>query len=196
MTDRGKTFSPAMVRAITAGRKTQTRRLATRSARSQAGAAGDRIYVREHWKTDVALDDTAPRDLSRQAPILYLANGARVVAGQQLFGKHRQAMHMPRWASRITLLITEVRIEPLHVITAADAIAEGLIWRPAIEAWAGTDDPNWPTFTDPRRSYQGLWNSLHDEPGTMWDDNPDVIVTTFSVIRSNIDKIVSEATPS
>jgi hypothetical protein len=188
-----------MVRAIIAGRKTQTRRLATKSARAQAGAAGDRIYVREHWKTDVLLNSMAPRDMPHDASVLCLADSTvPTKAFAKEFGKHRQAMHMPRWASRITLLVSEVRIEPLLTISEADCYREG-IWHiaPADKSDGmrhfGVEGL---TIDEPTagRAYKQLWNSLHETPGTRWCDNPEVVVTTFSVVKTNIDKIVSEGT--
>ena len=104
-------------------------------------------------------------------------------------GRGIPAMHMPRWASRTTLIVEAVRTEPLQSISAEDAIAEGLIWRPALQAWAAMPDESWPTFTDPRRSYAGLWQHLHKKEGERWNDNPNVLVLTFRVIRSNIDQM-------
>lgn len=79
------------------------------------------------------------------------------------------SIHMPRWASRILLEITEVRVERLQDINAT---AEG------VDEWArGVCGDDWPTFTDPRRAYAGLWNSING-PGS-WDANPWVWVIAF-----------------
>lgn len=177
-----------MVRALLAGRKTQTRRLAT-SPLARC-AVGDRLYVREHWKTSLGFDEFSPKDLPTNASILCLADHTvPTQAFASAWGKHRQGMHMPRWASRLTLLVEGVRTEPLQSISEADAIAEGLSWRPVLEAWVAIPDGCWPAFTDPRRSYAGLWQSLHDKASQRWEDNPEVLVLTFSVRHGNIDRI-------
>jgi hypothetical protein len=63
----------------------------------------------------------APRDLARGLTVEFVADGARYFDG-----KHRQGMHMPGWASRLTLLVEDVRIERLQAIGEADAWAEGV----------------------------------------------------------------------
>lgn len=189
MTDRGVTFSAAMVLAMIGGRKTQTRRLASSPLRRCI--PGDRLYVREHWSTMRLHDKLSPTKLGEKyqqsvyrradaCPVIYLADAER--AGQWADdespawcpGKHRQAMHMPRWASRITLTITDVRVEPLQAISEADAKAEGT---------AMVANRNY------RAGYAVLWNSLHADEGTRWDDNPEVLMLAFSVALQNIDKV-------
>lgn len=182
-----------MVLALLAGRKTQTRRLG--SSPLNRCEVGDRLYVREHWKTPAAYDDLAPSALGGEEAIMLLADGSinNLWSGDRttLFGKHRQGMHMPRWASRLTLIVEGMKVEPLQAIREADAIAEGLIYRPHLEAWAAVNDPSWPTFTDPRRSYRGLWDHLHTKPGERWNDNPEVVALTFRVVRGNIDQVAN-----
>lgn len=92
------------------------------------------------------------------------------------------AMHMPKMFSRLKLDVTGVKLEHLQDISEADAIAEGLIWRPALDAWSASLDPNWPTFRDPRRSYAGLWNYVNGEGS--WDTNPWVAAYTFTVHKA------------
>jgi hypothetical protein len=201
MTDRGILFSAPMVRALLAGRKTQTRRLAHSPLR--AAKAGDRLYVREAWRTMQMHDDRSPAILGSlwsasvygradACPMLYNADSAKrgEWAAQSRDGwkpgRRRQAMHMPRWGSRMTLIVTDARIEPLQAISEKDAIAEGLTWDPELEAWNATGEPNWPRRTDPRASYAGLWNSLH-KGDVAWASQPNVLVLTFTVERRNID---------
>lgn len=186
--DRTVTFSPAMILALLQGRKTQTRRLATSPLRRVA--IGDRLVVREHWKTLAMHDDLSPTKLGekyrasiypekeRAAPILYLADDARRgrwpdedIAGWKP-GKFRQAMHMPRWASRLALHITGSRIEPLQAITTADAAAEGITLRHSGSC--------------PRVAYATLWDLLRPTEGSRWQDNPDVLVLTFRVERTPV----------
>lgn len=203
MADRGKTFSPAMVRAIIAGRKTQTRRLATPRARSNAGGAGDRIFLREHWQTFLDFEERKPRVLVRAVrmgrltalPVKYIADGVwqdpRHAELEQPVGRLRQAMHMPRCASRITLLVEDVQIERLQKISRYDAMAEGIIPyigpNTRISGWYPTEQSRSVIYEEPCAAYAALWNSLHTEVEQTWHDNPEVIVTTFSVVKANID---------
>lgn len=191
MTDRPIIFSGPMVRALLAGRKTQTRRLATSPLRRVE--AGDRLYVREHWKTSIGNDGVAPRDLDHETPIMMLADNTvptRHFPGE--LGKHRQGMHMPRWASRLTLIVEGVQVEPLQAITEADAEAEGVVWDSAdgFDVWyvPGADIPHTGTAAE---CFNGLWSSLHTSEGERWQDSPDVVALTFRVMRANIDRIAA-----
>jgi hypothetical protein len=79
---------------------------------------------------------------------------------------------MPRWASRITLAITAVRVERLHDISAADAVAEGVIG-PA-HGWDGN-----PTY--PRARFCTLWKQINGEAS--WGSNPWVWVIEFNRVQ-------------
>jgi len=165
-----------MVRALLAGRKTKTRRLAT-SPLSRC-AVGDRLYVREHWKTSLGFDEFAPKDLPTNASILCLADHTvPTQAFASAWGKHRQGMHMPRWASRLTLIVEGNRVERLCDVSPSDAMDEG---------WPGLGEGNQHL---PVSWYMHLWQSLHDKEGQRWEDNPEVLVLTFSVRHGNIDRI-------
>ena len=191
MVDRPIIFSAPMVRAMLAGRKTQTRRLATSPLARVA--PGDRLYVREHWKTSIGNDGVPPRELDRETSILMLADGAvRTRFYLPPWGKHRQGMHMPRWASRLTLIVEDVKIEPLVGISDADAIAEGIgvaqdapSYRRYFVSLAGE------TFISahPAECYARLWSSLHSADGQCWSDNPDVVALTFRIERENNDTL-------
>jgi len=72
---------------------------------------GDRLYVREHWRIGGEFENSAPRVLVPHAmPVFYEADAPHK---ERWIGRHRQAMHMPKWASRITLIVTDVRVERL-----------------------------------------------------------------------------------
>ena len=94
---------------------------------------------------------------------------------------------MPRWASRLTLLVTEVRVQRLQGISEEDAIAEGIELHRLMGAqgWVNYHDkPGDMTrryFADPRRSFRSLWESLHG-PGS-WEANPWVAAISFEVAR-------------
>ena len=92
----------------------------------------------------------------------------------------RSPIFCPRWASRLTLIVTDVRIQRLHDISAADAIAEGC----HVYASSATIDCDTP---DPRQEYRRLWNSLHGPDA--WAANPWVAALTFTVHRQNIDQM-------
>ena len=213
MADKPITFSAPMVRALLAGTKTQTRRLVSKpeyygcptgdcphDKQAECNAAmaglvdeiarfkvGDRVYVREHWSSHIAFDGLAPRDLKRGSMIYTRADNTWHNNGDWIgapYGKHRQAMHMPRWASRMWLDITDVRVQRLQDISEADCFAEGCDnQRPDPADDVLTIRPS----NGARLNYADLWNSLHTEPGTTWADNPWVVAYTFTVHQGNID---------
>lgn len=179
-------FNGDMVRAILAGQKTQTRRTVVPPTRTRGnhgsicpyGQPGDRLWVRERWAADMSFDDLPPRMLApRGMPIYYHATA------QCMDYKWRQSIHMPRWASRITLEITDVREERVQNITSDGAIAEG-----AYEVRKVGDDIAHATWTmdgldwrydTPREAFAATWDSLYAARGLSWDVNPWVWVVTF-----------------
>jgi hypothetical protein len=200
MADRPILFSGPMVRALLAGRKTQTRRLmkpqpnmlnggrpmnngrgsySTERGWKRIGfAAGDRLWVREAWRTECNYDDTPPRDLSfDEVQWRYEADGEwsdhdPMTASP---GRLRAGMHMPRWASRLTLTVSEVRVQRLQEIGHDDAVAEGV------------SSDNGPGQIG---AYITLWDSLNakpPKPRAPWDSNPWVVAVSFTVDRRNID---------
>ena len=133
---------------------------------------GDRLYVRETWAAPHAYDHLPPRLIPQDARIHYAATEDR---GGLLW---RPSIHMPRWASRISLGITSVRVERLQDISIEDAKAEG--------AW-GPDDSVVEKVanhfgihhfdTNPRLAYQMLWEQINGP--SSWDANPWVWVLDF-----------------
>lgn len=105
----------------------------------------------------------------------------------------RQSLFMPRWASRITLIVTDVRVGRLQDISEADAIAEGierhkLGWMPYVTAFYDGDGITPANFhRDPRISYMQLWDCINGRGA--WDANPWVAAYTFRPILGNIDLI-------
>lgn len=99
--------------------------------------------------------------------------------------KWRPSIHMPRWASRITLTVTEVMVQRLQEISEADAVAEGVH---AVRTLSeGSTEFSAPSHIE---SFRGLWNSLHGPDA--WTANPWVVAVTFAVRHGNIDQ---ETTP-
>lgn len=163
---------------------------------------GDRLYVREaHYLTDDGDYEYA----------VYTADGAEAV-GEHLqevaslenshpaidwsrHKKQRPGIHMPRWASRLTLIVADVRVERLQDISKEDAIAEGILFvndnygnGPAYcdynlgNKW---DTAEW--FASPIDSYRSLWNQINGK--NAWDDNPWIVAVSFKVLKQNIDEV-------
>lgn len=202
MTDRPILFSGPMVRALIAGTKTQTRRTMKvrpsltlgeviaegehsqgmiHVSRSQLQepriSIGDRLYVREHWRTGGQHDHIAPRDLPQDwaEPIGYIADEAPNTISRT--GRFRQAMHMPRWASRLTLSVTDVRVERLQDCSEEDAKAEGVA---PFNDEAGL-------YHSARDAYWILWDQINGNGA--WASNPWVAAYTFTVAMGNIDQL-------
>lgn len=162
-------------------------------------AIGGRLWVRE---TFACVNDYG------QEAILYRANDEVVDVSDEIVeaninkfmasawvedqrsgveGAWSPSIHMPRWASRLTLTVTDVRVQRVQEIGEGDAKAEGI-----------TDDwPDGPDATDDQRPYAQtfsyLWDTIHTEPGETWGDNPWVCATTFTVHRCNIDEMEDAA---
>lgn len=159
-------------------------------------AVGDRLYVREAWRTAVHLDQFAPKVLPIDTPVFFEADAGGEAVGAT--GKFRQGMHMPRWASRLTLEVTDVRVERLQEISEGDAIAEGLEHdrdgdvdrhgcHVVIESWRAADFLPW--NRDPIEAYADLWDQLNHARGYGWHTNPWVAAYTFRPILGNIDQV-------
>lgn len=161
-------------------------------------AIGDRLWVREAWKTDRHYDDLAPREMGCEEPIIYLADNAVERWGWRpgalsRWGRYRQAMHMPRWASRITLTVADVRVQRVQDINLHDVYAEGIakpneVRMPLTKAAENilTKRGLYPEC-DPFAMFSFLWNSLNEARGHGWEANPWVYALTFVPELRNID---------
>ncbi|QIE86976.1 MULTISPECIES: hypothetical protein [Pseudomonas aeruginosa group] len=151
------------------------------------GKPGDRLWVREAWVADAQVDSIAPRDLSQGEPIWYPADGSIRQTGCAMVskGKGRPSIHMPRWASRILLEVTAVRVERLHDINEEQAQAEGIIphcrggWHWHRHNPQDLDDWHQFGYVTARRAFQDLWTST----GGDWDANPWVWVIEFKLLE-------------
>jgi hypothetical protein len=154
------------------------------------GAPGDRLWVRETWqawnRVSVEYDEWEPitreaRSGERWASWIELRGRPDSIeyrATSESTGPWTPAIHMPRWASRITLEIAAVRVERLQVITEGDAIAEGLEVGPFPgERPVTARVPGESVFAEPRMVYAHLWDTIHGEGA--WDANPWVWVVEF-----------------
>ena len=216
MKERPILFNGEMVRAILAGRKTQTRRvmrqqpefdetdqgwlwpskdcramvdLGIAASLAPLGRAGDRLWVRETWGVHYLYSDLKPSDIGEHKPdcIWYRASGDECVRGKcspAQRDKWRPSIHMPRWASRIDLEITGVRVERVQDASHSDLGREG--WDAGgrdeqlafVEAKhdGGIDDAVIEWFAD-------LWDSV-SPPEYEWDANPFVWVYEFRRVPS------------
>lgn len=143
-------------------------------------AVGDRLYVRETWShTGTGVWTVSDTHRALDGKVVYEADGRLPGA------KYWPSIHMPRWASRITLTVTDVRVQRLQEISEADAIAEGFPNRWALDR-RGT--PGAPLVElNPIRWYRDLWDSLNGAGA--WASNPWVAAYTFTVALGNIDQI-------
>jgi len=109
MTDRPIIFSAPMVRALLDGRKTHTRLALSMSPLTAPYTPGDRLWVREAWRTRVTVDDLKPSEMTPfDLPLWFEADRDRPEYGKRTdFGRYRHARFMPRWASRLTLTVTD-----------------------------------------------------------------------------------------
>lgn len=199
MSDYPIIFSAPMVRALLDGRKTQTRRLAWRYVPTFPGSEdleqrptlwqkvkpGDRLWVREN----IRLVSIGPEDWRG---IVYRADNSDVrlmlaKTDAKLSPLHdTPSIHMPRWASRITLTVTDTRRQRLHEISEEDARAEGIEWRHGMfGTWNSDGSLRCGGSLGAREAFRCLWINLHGN-GT-WDANPEVVALSFSVAKINID---------
>lgn len=214
MKERPILFSALMVRAILKGCKTQTRRVVKPVPsypdsweaskfkeplfRCPYGQPGDLLWVRETWATSVDCDGRKPSILETPGhgygwPVWFPADDSvwwrGASKGGPAFmtrGKWRPSIHMPRWASRINLVVKGIRVERLQQITEADALDEGM---EVVDREPTSGDPIYRDhFCDDyawsaRASFESLWRKLHGfgEPGS-WDANPWVWVVEFEKV--------------
>ncbi len=176
---------------------------------------GDVLWVREEWRTDVSFDHLSPKQIEERciiaghkrgwAPIAYDAGGYSPSWGSNGWhelGRRRASMHMPRWASRITLELTGVKVERLQDISEADVKAEGIEyatrpfgdWRliPGIWDLAGVDQTGLQREPPAAIKYAYLWNTINKAEGDRWADNPWVVAPTFKVHRVNVDAFLAQ----
>lgn len=216
MTDKPIIFSGPMIRALLDGRKTQTRNIL--SPKSGIGPAhrvericgawmaceydrrwplrlphapGDRLWVREAWRVHHRFDASKPSDIHA------IEGGVWFEADDPLIpihlGKCRPSIFMPRWASRLTLVVTDVRVQRVQEISEEDAKAEGIEYdddrsRGNCIAWRDYLDRGGKCAYS-IGSFRSIWDSLNAKRGFGWDANPWVVATTFTVHRCNIDQM-------
>ena len=217
-------FSGPMVRALLEGRKTQTRRVLKLPKWASADpndievdehgiaqviaeygclcdipvpyAVGDLLWVRESW----CELDRGHRFVEHRREAAYMADTKAGSDGDEIrkeYGyKWKPSIHMPRWASRLTLDVTNVRVERLQDISDADALAEGVCQfteesdRPG--SWKGLSAEYRAgmvrtIYGSPSKASHHLWD--HVNGAGAWDANPWVVALTFTVHKCNVDSM-------
>lgn len=192
-------FSAPMVQAILRGEKTETRRLVKPQPgslfksfgklptctchpygfhdgehhyRSPYGQPGDLLWVRETFFCNHFGYPTGPREELLEE-MHYRADGTPDFEGEEIYMRWQPSTHMPRWASRILLEITDVQVEHLRDITEEGAQREGAP-QMHLDDLGGT----WKTH---KRGFESIWTRLHGEDS--WIANPWVWVVQFSKVQ-------------
>lgn len=154
---------------------------------------GDRLWVREAWRCNGWATDVATIFYRASEGDGYTAMCEQYpVDGKdplRITATWRPGIHMSRWASRLTLIVTDVRVERLQDISEEDAIAEGLIETRTGRWWYSADHRNAPGSCNPVTAYSCLWDQINGAGS--WDDNPWVVAVTFDVIKQNIDEVAA-----
>lgn len=153
------------------------------------GQPGDRLWVREAWRT---IDSTADHnmltiayeaDQGRGSEYRYLRvsdDAYERYSGARFDSHLRPSIFMPRWACRFVLELTAVRVERLQDISEADAQAEGCTTAAEDDQDGAPDAKQYRTY---RAGYRDLWDSLNAKRGYGWDSNPWVWVLTFEQVK-------------
>lgn len=190
MTDPFLLLGPGAAQSLIEGRKRQVRLIA--ASVPWDCRPGERLWIKEPFLAARMADGAGEVSTKvRNAGHAVFPNGWR----QQRDGSGHAgppptnrkldwlpAVHMPRWASRMTVVLESRRRERLHAIGREDMEAEGLrpllgglLWRwppPARGLWR-----------DPRRAFAAHWDIHHPTPGERWEDNPEVLVLGVRVER-------------
>lgn len=172
------------------------------------GAPGDRLWVRETWRSwGSTCDETSPEDdhecsphcrqtyvayaatprvgyrpIPDRADITYLDESTPIERNPRLLGPWKPSIHLPRAYSRITLDVTDVRVQRLREITEEDAKAEGIPTTTAEHTFVKC-------FRDPAeraaeriKRYAELWDAINGARSP-WSSNPWVWAITFKRVR-------------
>jgi len=169
-------------------------------------AIGDRLSVRELWRASF----WSPQDIDASARTWEdtpKCERTKDLVSDKWFGADSHLsdawdrptswlspVYMPRWASRLTLIVTDVRVQRVQEISADDAVAEG-INHTMLDCYgpACPSDPEWSCnlhgCCGRREVFRDLWDATHAKrPEHQWKANPWVCALTFDVMRANIDE--------
>jgi len=166
-------------------------------------AIGDRLWVKETWNVfgfsqdgEVAwpLPKIPSREQFEEVKELAVRGDWQIIhresdRAREWFAdqKWRVSIHMPRFASRLTLTVTDVRVERLQDISEADAICEGIYFDGIgyTAGHMGMKGCNQEWSATPRIAFANLWRLINGAES--WEANPWVAATSFTVEQRNID---------
>lgn len=132
------------------------------------GQQGSRLWVRETWRESGAMqrgDGAIPREHPGIGEVIYAADRGTT-------GPWRPSIYMPRWASRITLEVTDVRVERVQQISESDARAEGAPLGRILGYGVVGEKSHREGFID-------LWDGINARRGLGWEENPWVWAVGF-----------------
>jgi hypothetical protein len=166
-------------------------------------AVGDRLWVRETFASfKGSSDPCSPRD----ALYAVMPDGAQKYRNDGFYSpglatyspnafkeiKWRPSIHMPRWASRLTLEVTAIRPERVQAISEADAIAEGVRHFPDLPRDPKHGPSGGWSMYEPKTDAEGLasaafafgnaWNHIYGKGPLAWAHNPWTWAVTFKVV--------------
>lgn len=155
------------------------------------GQVGDRLWCRETFYIDLLgysererLPSQRPEDIE-DLNIYYRADGEccqqipECACAEVGKPKWRPSIFMPRWASRISLEITDIRVERVQAITEEDAIAEGMNFSERVGFWTSPEG----NCLTAALAYRYCWDSINKKRGFDWNSNPCVWVISFKRIK-------------
>ena len=145
------------------------------------GVPGDRLYVKEklvrlgNYAAYARDDEYVQLACTRPS---HLARWGNIATGQDWTRDWLSPMHMPKWAARLWLEITGVRVERVQDISEDDALAEGAC-REYLTCGQWDEIPN-----APKRHFARLWDSINAKRGYPWESNPWVWAITFKAVTT------------
>lgn len=185
-------FNSEMVRALLDGRKLQTRRPVKCASEltdftKTPVDIDDLIYVRETFVGPLFDQDAPyPENGYTSKYCEYKADNNQCTGYVDIDGDlhcaWKPSIHMPRWASRLTLKVTGVRVERVQDISNADCIAEGF-------TGGHGSIPGYMYSATPKEHFSDTWKSIY---GDSWERNDLVWVIDFEVIRQNVDECLKK----
>lgn len=149
--------------------------------RSPYGKPGDHLWVRETWGVAPCYNEFKPSliPLSSAFHVDYRADPERFRDPGVHVDKWRPSIHMPRWASRILLRVTDIRVERIQNMPFHDIRAEGVSC-PTHDFESGfCTSP----CADLAKAWIDLWDSINAKRGFGWESNPWVWVVEFERIK-------------